>query len=66
MLQRAELIQTETQKRISAFKQQAKKQAVETKKAAAGAAWWLFSTALTSLAISAIAGALAVRMVSLG
>lgn len=60
VLKRAELIQTETQKRISAFKQQAKKQAVETKKAAAGAAWWLFSTALTSLAVSAIAGALAV------
>ena len=60
VLQQAERIQTETQKRISAFKQQAKKQAVETKKAAAGAAWWLFSTALTSLAVSAIAGALAV------
>lgn len=67
VLQQAERIQTETQKRISAFKQQAKKQAVETKKAAAGAAWWLFSTALTSLAVSAIAGALAVgRIVSLG
>jgi hypothetical protein len=60
VLQQAERIQTETKKRISAFKQQAKKQAVETKKAAAGAAWWLFSTALTSLAVSAIAGALAV------
>lgn len=60
VLQQAERIQTETQKRISAFKQQAKKQALETKKAAAGAAWWLFSTALTSLAVSAIAGALAV------
>lgn len=60
VLQQAERIQTETQKRISAFKQQAKKQAIETKKAAAGAAWWLFSTALTSLAVSAIAGALAV------
>lgn len=67
VLQQAERIQTETKKRISAFKQQAKKQAVETKKAAAGAAWWLFSTALTSLAVSALAGALAViGMVSVG
>jgi len=66
VLQRAERIQTETQKRISAFKQQAKKQAVETKKAAAGAAWWLFSTAFTSLAVSAFAGALAVGIVSVG
>lgn len=67
VLQQAERIQTETQKRISAFKQQAKKQAIETKKAAAGAAWWLFSTALTSLAVSAIAGALAVvGIVSVG
>jgi hypothetical protein len=60
VLQQAERIQAETKKRISALKQKAKKQAVEAKKAAAGAAWWLFSTALTSLAVSAIAGALAV------
>ena len=60
VLQRAERIQQEAQKRISALKQQATRQAEETKKAAAGAAWWLFNTALTSLAASAIAGALAV------
>jgi len=48
VLQRAERIQQEAQKRISALKQQAQKQAAETRKAAAGAAWWLFSTALTS------------------
>ena len=64
VLQRAERIQQEAQKRISAFKQQATRQAEETKKAAAGAAWWLFNTALTSLAASAIAGALAVAGIS--
>ncbi len=60
VLQQAERIQQETQKRLAALKQQATRQAEETKKAAAGAAWWLFSTALTSLITSAIAGALAV------
>lgn len=60
VLQRTERIQQEAQRRIDAVKQQAKKQAVETKKAAAGAAWWLFNTALTSLAAAAIAGAIAV------
>lgn len=61
VLHQAERIQTETQKRLEALKQQTQKQAAETKKAAAGAAWWLFSTALTSLVASAIAGILAVR-----
>jgi len=60
VLQRAERIQQETQKRLTVLKQQTQKQAEETKKAAAGAAWWLFSTALTSLAASVVAGALAV------
>ena len=40
--------------------QQAQKQAAETKKVASGAAWWLFNTAITSLAASARAGAIAV------
>jgi hypothetical protein len=61
VLQQGDRIQKETQKRLEAIKQQAQKQAVETKKAASGAAWWLFSTALTSLVASAIAGVLAVR-----
>ncbi|MEH2457474.1 MFS transporter [Nostoc sp.] len=60
VLHRAERIQQETQKRLTAIKEQAQKQAVETKKAVAGAAWWLFNTAFVSLAASAIAGALAV------
>jgi len=61
VLQQGERIQKETQRRLDAIKQQALKQAEETKKAASGAAWWLFSTALTSLVASAIAGVLAVR-----
>lgn len=63
VLQQGERIQKETQRRLDAIKQQALKQADETKKAASGAAWWLFSTALTSLVASAIAGILAVRNV---
>lgn len=62
VLHRAERIQQETEKRLNAVKDQAKKQAVETKKAVAGAAWWLFNTAFVSLAASAIAGAIAVRV----
>ena len=65
VLHRALAIQSETQKRLKAIKDQAQKQAVETKKAVAGAAWWLFNTALVSLAASAIAGALAVAGPSL-
>jgi hypothetical protein len=60
VLLRAERIQQEVQKRLSAVQEQAKKQGVEAKKAVAGAAWWLFGTALTSLAASAIGGAMAV------
>ena len=56
VLHRALAIQEETQKRLKAIKDQAQKQALETKKAVAGAAWWLFNTALVSLAASAIAG----------
>jgi len=39
VLHRAERIQQETQKRLNAIKEQAQKQAMETKKAVAGAAW---------------------------
>ncbi|WP_392535122.1 MFS transporter [Nostoc sp. C117] len=60
VLQRAERIQLEAQKRLKAIQKQAKKQAEETKKTVANAAWWIFGTALTSLAASAIAGAIAV------
>ncbi|MBD2559237.1 MULTISPECIES: MFS transporter [Nostoc] len=65
VLQRAERIQKETQKRLKAIQEQTKKQAQETKKTVANAAWWLFGTALTSLAASAIAGAIAVTGITL-
>lgn len=61
VLQRAERIQQETQKRLKAIQKQAK----ETKKTVASAAWWLFGTALTSLAASAIASAIAVTGITL-
>lgn len=64
VLQRAERIQLEAKKRIKAVQREAKKQAISTQKVAATAAWWLFGTALTSLAASAIAGVLAVRTLS--
>lgn len=60
VLRRAERLQQDTQARLEAVKRQAQKQAEETRKAAATAAWWLFGTALTSAAASAIAGSLAV------
>ncbi len=65
VLQRAERIQQETQKRLKAIQEQAKKQAEETKKTVANAAWWIFGTALTSLAASAVAGAIAVTGLAL-
>jgi hypothetical protein len=61
VLQRIEKIQQETQKRLEAIKHNAQKQVRETRKMAAGAAWWVFSSALSSLAASAIAGYLAVN-----
>lgn len=60
VLHQAEQIQQEVQRRFNQVKHQAQKQAIETQKVAAGAAWWLFSTALVSLAASAFAGAIAV------
>ncbi|MBD2455349.1 MFS transporter [Nostoc sp. FACHB-87] len=60
VLQRAERIQQITKERLHSIQHQAKKQAEETKKTVANAAWWLFGTALTSLVASAIAGAIAV------
>jgi ElaB/YqjD/DUF883 family membrane-anchored ribosome-binding protein len=59
-LHQAERVQQETQKRLKLVKEQAQKQVVETQKIAAGAAWWLFSTGVVSLAASAIAGIIAV------
>ncbi|MBE9006930.1 MFS transporter [Fortiea sp. LEGE XX443] len=65
VLQRAERIQQITKERLHSIQQQAKKQAEETQKTVANAAWWLFGTALTSLVASAIAGAIAVTGVTI-
>lgn len=60
ILHRADRIQQEVQRRFNQVKHQAQKQALETQKAAAKAAIWLFSTAIVSLAASALAGSIAV------
>jgi ElaB/YqjD/DUF883 family membrane-anchored ribosome-binding protein len=64
VLERSERLQTEAKKRIKEIKQKAKRQAEETREAAATAAWWLFGTALTSVVVSALAGAIAVGGIS--
>ncbi len=61
VLHRAQSVQQEVKKRYKAIKRQAQQQAIETQKVAAGAAWWLFGTAVTSLAASAAAGVIAVN-----
>jgi hypothetical protein len=61
VLQQAQKVQTEVKKRFKAVQRQARQQAIETQKIAAGAAWWLFGTAITSLAASAAAGVVAVQ-----
>lgn len=60
ILGRAERVQTEVQRRLDDIKHQAQKQVEDTRKAAAAAAWWLFTTALISAIVSAVAGGLAV------
>jgi len=55
VIERGQRIQPEVQKRFKAVKNQAQQQAIAAQKVAASAAWWLFGTALTSLAASAIA-----------
>ncbi len=61
VMERGQQIQQEVQKRFKAVKKQAQQQAIEAQKVAASAAWWLFGTALTSLAASAIAGMMAIN-----
>jgi hypothetical protein len=61
VLSRADRVQAEVKKRYKAVQQQARQQAIETQKVAAGAAWWLFGTAISSLAASAAAGIIAVK-----
>jgi hypothetical protein len=50
---------------VKQLKHKAKEQMVETRKAAATAAWWLFGTALTSVGVAAFAGVMAVRGLAL-
>jgi len=56
VLQRAEFVQTEVQRRLEEVKVQTQRQMEDTRKAAATAAWWLFSTALVSAFFSGLAG----------
>jgi predicted transcriptional regulator len=58
-LQKAERLQAEAEQRITDLKQNAKAQMEEAQKTVATAAWWLFSTAITSVVTAAIAGSLA-------
>ena len=60
VLHQVERVQNETQRRLESIKYATQKQVRETRKVAAGAAWWVFGSALSSLAASALAGALAV------
>jgi hypothetical protein len=53
-------MQLEAQRRLEEVKYQAQRQAEETRKAAASAAWWLFGTAAVSAFASALAGFIAV------
>lgn len=60
VLHQVERVQQETQRRLQSITDEAQRQVRETRKMAAGAAWWVFGSALFSLAASAIAGFLAV------
>ena len=64
VLLRSERLQTEAKKRIKELKNKTKQQAEDAREAAATAAWWLFGTALTSVVVSALAGAIAVGGIS--
>jgi hypothetical protein len=60
ILHQAEKMQNEAKLRLEEVKIQTQRQAEETRKAAAVASWWLFSTALISAIASASAGAIGV------
>lgn len=64
VLHQVERVQHETQRRLESIKHAAQKQVRETRKIAAGAAWWVFGSALFSLAASALAGFIAVARVA--
>lgn len=56
VLHQVERVQQETQRRLQSIKDEAQRQVRETRKMAAQAAWWVFSSALFSLGASALAG----------
>ncbi|MEB3337153.1 MAG: hypothetical protein VKJ46_06820, partial [Leptolyngbyaceae bacterium] len=60
VLQRAERLQHEAQRRLQEAKHQAQQQAEETRKAAASAAWWIFWTAIVSALTATVGGFAAV------
>lgn len=64
-LEQVDLLRQEAENRLQDLKQQAQQQAEATRKTAAIAAWWLFSIVFTSAITSAIAGAMAVKGISL-
>jgi nucleoid DNA-binding protein len=59
VLQRAERVQLEAQRRLEAVKLKTQRQLEETRKAAATAAWWLFTTAIVSAGAAVLGGILA-------
>ncbi|MFQ4135964.1 MFS transporter [Nodosilinea sp. PGN35] len=61
VLHQAQRLQDEAEQRIAALRHQARAQVKEVRKTAATAAWWLFGTAITSMATAAIAGIFAAR-----
>jgi nucleoid DNA-binding protein len=61
VLSRAQRIQSKAEERIQSLKHQAKAQAEEVQKISAATAWWVFGTALSSMATAVIAGVLAAR-----
>lgn len=65
LLEQVENLQLETQKQVESLKQQTQQKAEATRKAIAIAAWWLFSTAFTSVITAATAGAISVGGFSL-
>lgn len=60
VLHQVERVQQETQRRLQSITDDAQRKVRETRKMAAGAAWWVFGSALSSLAASALAGFIAV------
>ncbi|MBD2019775.1 hypothetical protein H6F43_06185 [Leptolyngbya sp. FACHB-36] len=65
VLQQANALQQDANRRMDALKQQAQQQASDARSAIAIAAWWLFSTALSSALTAALAGAIAVGGLSI-